>query len=232
MNELVLVEKNNILGEIEALEILDSLKELDIDDQIFFFFFFMKNSWIFDKQDSLFNGKTDFDQLILKSKRSVFRVLRLHHISDDTVNKILEIWNKYIKNNEGTCSNYFGCINVILIKNYLETDPKNNIKKEAKLILDGEALNEDYYIDLVCENNTYQVFECKYRIMSQIDDIKRLIKKLKNLVIKLNKCDYKGDCLLGTIDFLPKENITIEIDGVLNEDKIINGEDIFGISIT
>lgn len=83
------------------------------------------------------------------------KVLGLQIQFDTAEEKIIEIWKKYVKDNPGTCANYFDVIAVHLIRSFLEKSKYEKIKKEAKIFYANELVDGKYVIDLVCTKQRF-----------------------------------------------------------------------------
>ena len=227
-NHLKISEKTKIDGEKEALEILmDVQSSLNRNEQIAFFFFFVKNGEIFHLEKTNFFIKT----LLLSNKTLLREIVDFYQdpkIDFDLVDeKILEIWNEYIKGNLGTCATYFGSIAVNLIKQYLEnTKLYDELKRESHISFKDKILNKDH-IDIVGRSKgKCDVYECKHSIDSQKDKIPIQMDKLRKTSAALLSLGYKSEFYLSTIEFMEKENILL-YDSDLSIENIINGEDVF-----
>ncbi len=226
MNQLKIVEKTRIDGEKEGLEILNNIKSsLNKKEQILYFFFFVKNSTIFHEPQAEYFLKS----LFLKNKIDFEEIVDLDIKDIDlelVETKILETWQKYIKNNLGTCSSYFGVISRELIKSFLKEKKYKKIKREAKICNQhNKPIHEDHIdivgkLDVICD-----LYESKHAIYPQRKKAADQLKKLSKIVEELINLQFTSKRFLATIEFINK-NVACEYVNI-NTLEFLNGEDVF-----
>ncbi|MGB9980220.1 hypothetical protein [Methanobacterium sp.] len=231
MINLKISERTNVPGETEGLQIIQDVQSsLNLHEQIFFFFFFVNNGELF----HLTNGRFFLENLFEEAKINFEAIVDLNNPQIDfesVKDKVFEIFDNYIDENQGRCSDYFGFVALHLIKALIE-DINNyeKVKRESKVCLYNRPINNDP-IDLVgrlikgCD-----LYECKHAASTQMDKIQTQINKLGQINSTLINQGYNGNYFLATIEFINKNVICDNIMGISTSD-IINGEDVFGVSI-
>lgn len=232
-----IIEKGRVFGEKEAFEILENIESsLRFKEQVYFFFFFVKNGVIFHFK----NNESFLKSQLLKNKIDFQHVVDLDINTDFDLkivnDKIYEIWEEYIRGNSGTCSNYFGEIARNLIKCFLEKNSKYlKLNREAKIHFSNPIHDDE--IDLIAHSDTdCDLFECKHSARSQIDKSAEQLDKLCEIVVDLKSYSLTSSRFFATIELINKSIIRDLINDIGNVNEIyihdvINGEDVFNVKI-
>lgn len=222
-------EKPFVEGEEEGLEILMNIQsDLNYKEQVIFFFFFVKNSILFQDSKDEFHLRT----LITINNLTFEKLINMDISSGVNYtlvrDKILEIWRDYIKDNTGTCANYFGIINLYLIKEFL-SGSYDDVKREAKIMAKNVPINKNH-IDIVARSNIIcDLFECKHSIFPHRKKLEeKQIPYLNGIVEELIEINYQSRRCLATIEFVKKDKACSYVPNLCTLD-IINGEDVFGV---
>lgn len=213
----------------EAEDVIEKVERLDLNDRIFFYYFFVKNSFLFH------HGFQDSDLLINSSKLSFLS-------AKDSIKKDLNIipsnkGEEFIKNFlkdyilkfGGKYASVFGSINH-LYANYLLKTKENSLYNECYIFSDNEKQNDSPFDILLDENkNPVEIYEGKFTINSNsIETLKVQIGYIDKITKKLK---IKKNTGLFTMDIKKKEKIYKEIDGCVSLHYIISFENYFGIKI-
>lgn len=215
------INEGKVQCEKEAKQVLKEIGKLNHDERVGFFYFYTMygNKYLF--HTYLKNIKIEDD--IVETEDSLYRDYGIEYTSN-TKKSIILIYNKFIKDNRGTCANYFGAMTLLLTYDFLVKSYKK-LFKEADIFYEAKKLNETP-IDLVCENKVFDFVESKFtisdikKIQLKIDELKKIISKLKG-----------GKEFLSTLDFKSKNKIMIEIDNYLPVERIYSSEDILEIEL-
>ncbi len=148
---------------------------------------------------------------------------------------IQHVLSKYIQNNYCECSSYFASITVYKLEEYF-SDKKiyDDIKKEAKILINNNCINKKRRIDLISfkEKILYDLCESKHTLASQREIIVSEINEMCIVRDMLISYDFKSNCFFGTLDFMKKDKIKINFDNILKIENIITGEDLFSCKIS
>lgn len=214
------INEGKVQCEKEAKLILEEVSKLDKDEKVGFFYFYVKyGGYLFHTPLKNIN----IDDEIFEAEDSFDRDYQLKYYPN-TKKSIISVYEKFIKNNRGTCANYFGAITLLTTYDFLVKGYKK-LFKEANIFYEAKKLNETP-IDLICENNIFDFVESKFTI-SDIDKIQLKIIELRKIISKLKG----GKEFLSTLDFKAKNKIMIELDNYLPVERIYSSEDIFGIKL-
>ena len=168
------------------------------------------------------------DDLIFETEDSLKRDFKLEY-SIKVKNAISSVFCNFVKNNGGTCANYFGTITLSLILDFLN-GRYNKLSPESDFYLDGNKLNNSP-IDIICEKIKYDFFELKFTIgTSNFSETKIKLEELIDILGKLD--NLSGKTFLSTVDFKLKKKIATVIENCLPEGQIINSEDLFKVKLT
>lgn len=223
MKGINIVEKK-VDFEKEAKLILKETNGFDDMDKACFFYFFVKNNYLF----NTYLKNINIVDLIVETEDSITRDFNLEYPAH-VKNAISSVFCNFIKDNRGTCANYFGTITLLLTLDFLN-GKYNELFQESDFYLDDNRLNNSP-IDIICEKKVYDFVESKFTIEANVAEIQTKLEELINILANLDD-DLRGKPFLSTVDFKLKKKIAFEIEYSLPEGQIINSEDLFKVKPT